>query len=539
MSMAKKTKDSKLSVEERLEQALIPNWDEPYRLPENWCWIHWGNCGQFIAGGAFKEKYQGFLGLPIPFYKVGSLKYSDNNGYLYDETNTIDEEIRNQLKVSLIPVNSIIFAKIGEAIRLNRRSLNSNPCCIDNNLMAFVTNDKCYYKYAYYWSKSIDLYEYANATTVPAIRKSDLESIPFPLAPYGTQVKIVNYIESLFAQLDEAKEKAQEVVDGFETRKAAILHKAFSGELTVKWRKQHNIADDSWTIQTLGEVCHSIFDGDHMPPPKSESGIPFLVISNVNTGYLSFEDTRFVPKEYYDEITATRKPQKGDVLYTIVGSYGIPVVVDTNDPFCFQRHMALLKPKTIDTYFLWYLLQTQDMYQKATAIAKGVAQLTVPIKGLRQMSFMCPTNEEQKEIVRLLDVFIKKENQVNQAAETVIEQIDTMKKAILARAFRGELGTNDPSEESAVELLKQVLNTVSEPKKSIKRTTIPKALNNRIKTDLERKIIKLYFQNEVDVLSIDLIMGVSSKKFEIMEALRNLQQRGLLEKQNDKYKLLG
>ena len=102
--MAKKTKDSNLSIEERLEQALIPNWDEPYKLPQNWCWTHWGNCGQFVAGGAFKEKYQGKKGLPIPFYKVGSLKYSDGFGYLYDDGNTIDENIRNELKVSVVPV---------------------------------------------------------------------------------------------------------------------------------------------------------------------------------------------------------------------------------------------------------------------------------------------------------------------------------------------------------------------------------------------------------------------------------------------------
>ena len=255
----------------------------------------------------------------------------------------------------------------------------------------------------------------------------------------------------------------------------------------MKWRKQHNIADDSWTSKALGEVCRSIFDGDHMPPPKSESGIPFLVISNVNTGYLSFEDTRFVPKEYYDKITDTRKPQKGDVLYTLVGSYGIPVVVDTNDSFCFQRHMALLKPKTIDTYFLWYLLQTQDMYQKATAMAKGVAQLTVPIKGLRQMSFMCPTNVEQKEIVRLLDVIIKKENQVKQAAEAVIEQIDLTKKAILARAFCGELGTNDPSEESAIELIKQIIEEriKTEELRSKRNPTMRKEVSFVAKTILE------------------------------------------------------
>lgn len=455
--MAKKTKAANLSIEEKLEQALIVPGYEPYKIPDNWCWTQWKMCGEFVVGSAFKEKYQGIPDLEIPFYKVGSLKYADNNGLLYDSDNTIDEDIRGILKAKLIPSYSVLFAKIGEAIRLNRRALNYKPCCIDNNLMAFIADNNCYFKYVLYWSMTVDFYTYTNATTVPAIRKTDLESIPFPVAPLDEQHRIVERIESLFSKLDEAKEKAQEVIENFETRKAAILHKAFSGELTAKWREENGVGIESWERKTLGEVCNSIFDGDHMPPPKSESGIPFLVISNVNDGYLSFENTRFVPQEYYDAITDTRKPEKGDVLYTLVGSFGIPVVVDTNAPFCFQRHMALLKPKSINTYFLWYLLQSQEMYQKASSIAKGVAQLTVPIKGLRLMDFNCPSEEEQIEIVRILDSLLEKEDTSKDNAESIIDQIETMKKAILARAFRGELGTNDPEEESAVELLKQIL----------------------------------------------------------------------------------
>lgn len=67
--------------------------------------------------------------------------------------------------------------------------------------------------------------------------------------------------------------------------------------------------------------------------------------------------------------------------------------------------------------------------------------------------------DEQAEIVHILDNLIAKEQQAKEAAEKVLEQIDLIKKSILARAFRGELGTNDPSEESAVELLRQVLST--------------------------------------------------------------------------------
>jgi type I restriction enzyme S subunit len=153
-----------------------------------------------------------------------------------------------------------------------------------------------------------------------------------------------------------------------------------------------------------------------------------------------------VPLEYYESLSDTRKPKIGDLLYTLVGSYGIPVVVDNNRPFCFQRHMALLKPRNIDTYFLWYQMQTNETYDQATNIATGTAQLTVPIKGLRKMKILSPIHNEQLEIVHILDEILLKLRQSRDLAESVIAQIDMMKKAILARAFRGELGTNVPGE---------------------------------------------------------------------------------------------
>ena len=266
---------------------------------------------------------------------------------------------------------------------------------------------------------------------------SEYSKIKFDLPTLAEQQRIVNRIETMFAKLDEAKEKAQNVVASFEPRKAAILHKAFSGQLRID-NEELTIAD--WEEKKLGEVCESIFDGDHMPPPKAESGIPFLVISNVNTGFLSFDNTRYVPNDYYDSLSETRKPKTGDVLYTIVGSYGIPVLVDSDRAFCFQRHMALLKPsKLISSRYLWYVLQSNEMYQKATSIATGTAQLTVPIKGLRELTIPVPPLNYQLSIVNFLEIVLEKESRAKEAAQTVLEQIALLKKSILARAFRGDL----------------------------------------------------------------------------------------------------
>lgn len=456
--MAQKAKkNSGLTPEEKLAQTLVPAEEQLYSVPENWCWVHWGICGQFIAGNGFKNEFQGFTDYNIPFYKVGSLRYIDAESYLYDLTNTVNEELRTRLKASLIPVNSILFAKIGEAIKLNRRALNAVPCCIDNNMMAFVPS-VCNHKYVLYWSMGLDLYDYTNATTVPAIRKSDLEDIPFPLAPLSEQRRIVARIESLFAKLDEAKEKAQAVVDGFETRKAAILHKAFTGELTQQWRKQNHVALEEWRRKKISQCCKL---GSGGTPSRKHPEYYTGEIPWIKTGEIDWNEV-YNSEEHITEQAITDSSAK---LYApgavLVAMYGMGMTrgraallmaqAATNQAVC-----VLQPDEQLYNRFLYYFFMCN--YWTVREMAIGGNQLNLSATIISKFEIPIPNISEQTQIVRILDELLTKEQQAKEVAETVIEQIDTMKKAILARAFRGELGTNDPAEESAVELLKSSLN---------------------------------------------------------------------------------
>ena len=431
--MARAKKEAALTPEERLQAALVPDWEWPYKLPENWCWVYAPLIFDIEYGKGLPTKQLSDTGYPV-FGANGQIGFYSE--YMYKEPQALmscrgaySGTMNKSLPYSYVTSNSLIIS--------SPRGLMGTDCI-------------------YYLFSALNVSELISGTAQPQVTVQAFDGFPIPLSPLAEQRRIVDRIESLFSKLDEAKEKAQAVVDSFETRKAAILHKAFTGELTAKWREEHGVRMGSWEVRTLDSVCSSIFDGDHMPPPKAESGIPFLVISNVNTGHLTFENTRFVPQEYYDTLSDTRKPQLGDVLYTLVGSFGIPLVVNSKRPFCFQRHMALLRPIDVSPQFLWYILQTPEMYDKASSIATGTAQLTVPIKGLRAMTIPRPNIAEQVEIVRILDGFFAREQSAKEAAEAALDQINLMKKSILARAFRGGLGTNDPNEESAVELLKKV-----------------------------------------------------------------------------------
>ncbi|HGV2334516.1 TPA: restriction endonuclease subunit S, partial [Escherichia coli] len=126
---------------------------------------------------------------------------------------------------------------------------------------------------------------------------------------------------------------------------------------------------DGWEWCRLNDLFSFITDGDHQAPPKSDTGIPFLVIGNLNKGIVSFDECKYVPIDYYERLDWSRKPCQGDVLYTVTGSYGIPIIVDNNEPFCVQRHVAILKScsNTPITY-LRYLFLSKYSYAYAEKI---------------------------------------------------------------------------------------------------------------------------------------------------------------------------
>lgn len=453
-------KKTALTIEERLQQALVPAEEQPYEVPENWVWVRLGEVVDVLNGDRGKN-YPAKSTLSkegIPFISAANLC---DNIVVEDDLLCMSEEQYSKLSAGKLMLNDIVLCIRGSLGKHGKFPFKKGA--IASSLVILRSKDRGRLTDGYvmqYLDVPLfydEIKKYDNGTAQPNLAAKNLELFSFPLPPLSEQQRIVERIEELFAKLDEAKERLQEAADSFAVRKAAILHKAFTGELTKQWRRENGVSDESWEDVSLDSVCKSIYDGDHMPPPKSETGIPFLVISNVNTGFISFEKCRFVPEEYYDGLSETRTPEIGDILYTIVGSYGIPVMVDTDKKFCFQRHMALLKPKDIYNRFLWRQLQTQSFFEQATSIATGTAQLTVPIKGLRKLIVKCPTLPEQHEIVRLIDDLLARERKAQQAAEQALASIDLMKKSILARAFRGELGTNKASEASALELLRQVL----------------------------------------------------------------------------------
>lgn len=444
--MAKK----KMTLEEKLQESIVK--DVPYEVPKNWVWTKWGTLGEFIAGVGFKPKYQGKIGLEIPFLKVGSLKYVDNQGFIIDEKNTISEEDRFELKAKLIPKNALIFAKVGEAIRLNRRALISKNSCIDNNTMSFISDINVNYKYIYYFSKTIDLYEISNSTTVPSVRKSDLEYIKIPLSPLKEQQRIVDKIESLFEKLDKAKELIEEARDNFEKRKSAILEKAFRGELTQIWRRKNNFSyTKTWSRKIFSEIAEV---KSNLVKPQDFLKYPHIAPDNIEKKTGKLLEYRTIEEDNVK--SAKHRFYPGQIIYSKIRPYLSKVILVDFEGLC-SADMYPIETE-LDTKYLYYYMLSDTFVDCASNSGSRSVLPKINQKELGKIKVPVCNINEQKEIVRILDKLLEEESKIEELTE-LEEQIELIKKSILAKAFRGELGTNCEEDESALELLKEILNT--------------------------------------------------------------------------------
>ena len=274
------------------------------------------------------------------------------------------------------------------------------PFTFKNEMWAYTTSDSTTVKYLFYVLKN-NVQRFRDAASgmgsLPQISLPVTEEFEIPLPPIEVQREIVRILDN-FTEL--AAELAAELTAELTARKTQYTY--YRDELLAN--------NYNSKIKRLEECCDSIADGDHQAPPKADSGIPFITISDIDERHeIDFNVIKYVPDEYYNRLADKRRPQKGDVLYTVVGSYGIPVYVKENKKFVFQRHIAILRPNNavVDSRYLYHAMNGTAFHRQANLAAKGAAQKTIGLASLAKMTVPVPPLDVQNRIVNVLDNFEK------------------------------------------------------------------------------------------------------------------------------------
>ena len=447
--LAMPKKKTALTIEERLQQALVPAEEQPYEVPENWVWVRLiGNVNSCLDG------YRKPINSSERAKRVGKVPYYGATG----QVGWIDDYLTNEHLV-LLGEDGAPFLDLlkDKAYIIFGEAWVNNHAHILKSYFGEIGN-----VFLMHYLNMVDYKDYVKGTTRLKLTQGSMQLMPFPLPPLSEQQRIVERIEELFSKLDEAKERLQEVADSFAVRKVAILHKAFTGELTQQWRLENGVSDESWEEKKFDDCIEKMQNGLSKRKGDEGNNIGVLRLANLGEDDLVLDDLRYILLTEKEEKNYLLS--KDDVIMIRVNgskdNVARQIVINTDEKLSFCDHIIRIKynPNIVARYVMYF--SKTNAYRKYVEdnMVSSAGQNTISRKGLASLVIPLPSIEEQHEIVRLIDDLLARERAAQQAAEQALASIDLMKKSILARAFRGELGTNKASEASALELLRQVLS---------------------------------------------------------------------------------
>lgn len=440
--MAKKSQ----TPEEKLAAALVPEEDWPYELPENWCWV------RLIDGFAeCLDEYRKPINAKERASRVGDVPYYGAT----QQVGWIDDFLTNEQLV-LVGEDGAPFLDLlkNKAYIIEGKAWVNNHAHILRSLYGTSGNI-----FLMHYLNIFDFTDFVNGTTRLKLTQASLRQIPIPLPPKKEIHRLVAIIEKEYSKLDAAKSKVESALAATATRKAAILHAAFTGELTGTWRQENGVTDDTWKKISLKEACEKITDGTHHSPPNTDQGeYMYVTAKNIKESGIDLSNITYVSKEVHEEIYARCDVKKGDVLYIKDGATtGIATVNMMEEPFSLLSSVAVLRPRK-DKLIAGYLknyLNSSEVKAMMINNMSGNAITRLTLTKIKATNIKVCSIDEQREIVRILDTVLAREQRVTAAAEKILADIDLMKKSVLARAFRGELGTGNPSDVSAVTELRE------------------------------------------------------------------------------------
>lgn len=456
-------KKTALTIEERLQQALVPAEEQPYEVPENWVWVRLGSLLKEIKNGTTIKQDKSGNGFSVT--RIESLQNQTIDlmrvGTILETEKIKETDWYKSGDITLSHINSI--EHVGKTALITDAML---PLVHGMNLLRLrffeIYTPDLFQLYSQTYQYKNEIRSRINmAVNQVSINQKQLSSLEIPLPPLSEQQRIVECIEELFAKLDEAKERLQEAAESFAVRKAAILHKAFTGELTKQWRRENGVRDESWEEKKFDDCIEKMQNGLSKRKGDEGNNIGVLRLANLGEDDLVLDDLRYILLTEKEEKNYLLS--KDDVIMIRVNgskdNVARQIVINTDEKLAFCDHIIRIKynPNIVARYVMYF--SKTNAYRKYVEdnMVSSAGQNTISRKGLASLVIPLPSIEEQHEIVRLIDDLLARERSAQQAAEQALASIDLMKKSILARAFRGELGTNKASEASALELLRQVL----------------------------------------------------------------------------------
>ena len=331
--------------------------------------IKLGDVATYINGYAFKPEDRGEVGLPI-------IRIQDLTGNAYD-LGFYNGDYTKRIEINDGDVLISWSASLGVYVwNRGRALLNQHIFKVEFDK---VNIDKSYFVYAVR-QKLAEMAMKTHGATMKHIVKKDFEETLIPYPSQKKQIEIGTNLDKI-ANIIAARKQQLELLD--ELVKARFVE----------------MFGDCNNLISMEDVCSIITDGTHQPPKFKESGIPFILVSNLSNNTITYNTEKYISEETYSALYKRTPIEIGDLLLSTVGSYGHPAVVTEDTRFLFQRHIAYLKPKReiVNSFYLHSALLAPDGQRQIEEKIKGIAQKTLNLSEIRKIMIPVPEIEEQNE----------------------------------------------------------------------------------------------------------------------------------------------
>ena len=378
-----------------------------------------GEVCDFYAGTGFPNEYQGRVAGKYPFYKVGDISKNvlEGNRELKICANYVDEEVVQKLKGSILPPKTIVFAKIGEALKLNRRAITSCECLVDNNVMGVkAQNGRLNDEYLFYWLQNLNLSDYSESTTVPSVKKSRLQNIEINVSPLEEQEKVASTLNKL-SSLILARKKQLSKLD--ELVKARFVE-MFGERSSIRPQK-------------LKEVTRRVkvgFVGTCEKYYTDNTGVPMLRTTNITSHGIDLKDLKYVTITFHEKNLKSRV-HKGDLLIARHGSNGQANVYCGDEAQCLNAIIIEPDHNITNPIFLENLINSRSVKRQIEKELVGSTQHVLNTTTLANVEVKIPAIKEQQ----VFAAFVERVDQQKQTVQQSLEKLELMKKALMQEYF--------------------------------------------------------------------------------------------------------
>ena len=372
----------------------------------------------FYSGTGFPTQYQGEIEGEYPFYKVGDIANNATTGKIYLElcNNYISKDIAKTIKGCILPKDTVVFAKIGEALKLNRRAITSCECLIDNNAMGIAPKiNQLRIQYFFFFMKNLKMQSLAESTTVPSVRKTKLENYEIEVPSMEAQEEI----EKKLALISDIIEKRKQELVGLDS--------------LIKARFVELFENGTYQTEKLGTVCAKITDGTHKTPTYLDEGITFISAKNIVNGELDFSDIKYISEKEYQEIQNRCQTAIYDILLSKSGSLGAPVIVKTEEKLGLFESLAVLKydREKLLPEFLCEQLKIDRIQRQFTIGTKGVAVKHLHLGVIADTDVIVPPMDEQEQFAK----FVKQINKSKVAVQKALDETQLLFDSLMQKYF--------------------------------------------------------------------------------------------------------